>query len=146
MTVRTVQPLVQTAPRSRRIIGGRIDRGRRRSAWRRRAWLVARRGRICRVRCGLFVGNEVLVAGSTRPRRQLGRFASSPVRPIIGNRARNLGASPENEAEAQRHQRPGVPIESHATHWVIPGSMGDGLISWRDCDVPPVSAAGRPNI
>jgi hypothetical protein len=133
--VRSLQPLVQTAPRDRGIIGGRTGGSRLR-------WRAGRRRRLWRG-CGLRrvggaalpVGDKVLVSGTTRPWRGVGGLTSGPVRPMIGHGSGNLGTRPETEAKAQRDKRQSVPFEYHAGRWVLPGSMGDGLISWRDCGV-----------
>jgi hypothetical protein len=129
--VPTVQTSVQTAPRGRGIIGSRIHGGGR---WL-RAGLV--RGHRC-LRCvilGLPMGNEVLVARATWPGRGAVRLATGPMWPVIGNSSGNLGARPKNKAETERDERQGVPLEYHATRWVVTGSLRDGLISWRDCGV-----------
>jgi hypothetical protein len=133
--VRSLQPLVQTASRDRGIVGCRTGGSRLR--WRGgRDGLLRRRGRSRRrIAGGLSMGDKVLVAGTARPWRGVGRLASGPVRPMIGHRSGNLGARPETEAEAQRDERQSVPFEYHAVRWVVPGFIGDGLISWRDCDV-----------
>lgn len=137
--MRSVQPLIQTAPCERGIVRNRTGRGR---LW----WCAGRDGlrrRHCR-RCSrslrriagsLPMGDKVLIAGTARPWRGVGGLASGPVRPMIGHRAGNLGARPKTEAKAQRNKRQSVPFEYHAARWVVPGFIGDGLISWRDCDV-----------
>jgi hypothetical protein len=76
--------------------------------------LLFRRGRC------LPVGDKILVAWSAGSRWGIGRLASGPVRPSIGNSAGNLGAGPDNEAKAERQQRQGVPLEYHATRWIVP--------------------------
>jgi hypothetical protein len=134
MTVRSLQPLVQTAPRDRGIAGGRTGGSRLR--WRAGRDGLRWRGRSRRcIASGLPVGDKVLVAGTARPWRSVGGLASGPVRPMIGYRSGNLAARPHTEAEAQRDKRQTVPFEYHAGRWVVPGFIGDGLISWRDCDV-----------
>src|SRR5580704_4378650 len=113
-------------------MGGRAGS---RLPWAGRTWLLRRSSRLRRIGAGLPVGNKVLVAGTARPWRGVGGLASGPVRPVIGHASGNLGARPETEAKAQRDERQSVTFEYHAARWVVPGVMGDGLLSWRDCDV-----------
>jgi hypothetical protein len=136
--VRSLQPLVQSAPGDRSIGGGRT-RGSR-LQWRAGRDGLPRRGwssgpsRRC-IAGGLPVGDKVLVTGTARPWRGISGLASSPVRPMIGHRSGKLSARPETKAEAQNDKRQSVPFEYHGARCVVPGFIGDGLISWRDCDV-----------
>jgi hypothetical protein len=141
MTVQNaLLPSVQSAPRDR-IVGRRFNRGRRCL----RICVTGRSGRRCGVGSGLSMRDEFVVARSARPRRKAVRFASGPVRPMIGNRSGNLGARPESEAEKKRRKRHDDPLKYHATRWVVTGSAGDGPPSWRDCDLCTDLASVRSN-
>lgn len=117
--MRSLQPLIQTAPRDGPIIGSGTGGGRRRlgagSAGLRRCGC-----RLRRVSAALPVRDKILIAGRARPRRRIAGLASGPVRPVIGNGSGKLGARPKTKAEAQRDERQRVPFKYHATRWVAP--------------------------
>jgi hypothetical protein len=123
--MQTARPLVQIATRDGIVLGGRSAR---RGSGRvcRRRWLCCRttgRGRrLLRFRAclSLPVSDIILIAWGTGPRWHIGRLASGPVRPGIGNGAGKLGAGPDSKAEAERQQRQSVPVEYHATRWIVP--------------------------
>ena len=134
MAVRSVQPLVQAAPRDRRIAGWRRIAALNRRGWRHRRG-AASSGRWRRQGAlGLPVRDILLIARGTWPGRQVGRFAAGPVRPMIGNVAGKLGACPKGcaktEAGAERCQSQKVLLEwlpkYHATCWVSPSARGMG--------------------
>jgi hypothetical protein len=133
MAVRSVQPLIQTAPCHRRIAGWSWIAALSRRGWRGSgAALGGRRNRAAcssRRRYGalsLPVRDVFLVGWGTRTGRSAGGFAAGPVRPMVGNVAGKLGASPQTEAEAERCQRQKVSLEYHATRWVGPSARGMG--------------------
>jgi hypothetical protein len=127
MTTPTAWPLVQATARDSGVLGRRLGRRRRArrtncgrcrlsgSATAHSRRLLLFRGGRC-----LPVGDKILIAWSTGSRRGTGRFTSGPVWPGVGNSSRNLGAGPNNQAEAERQQRQGVPLEYHATRWIVP--------------------------
>lgn len=127
MIARTVQPLVQIAARDR-VVGGwlALRRGSHRVC--RWGWPCGRAsgrraGRLLRTRSArrcLPMSDKILIAWSAGPRRDTNRLASCPVRPCVGNGPGNLSAGPDNQAKAERQQRQGVPLEYHATRWIVP--------------------------
>jgi hypothetical protein len=147
MAVRSVQPLIQAAPRDCRVAAAGGCRMAALSGRRRRGSSVAldaalgitlgRWGHLGR--CGtagggrsrqgplsLPMGDIVLIACGPGPGRQAARLAASPMRPMIGNRARKLGASPKSKAEAEHRQRQKEPLRFHATCWINPTAKGMG--------------------
>ena len=126
MTAWTAQPLVQIAARNG-VVGGwlaLLESGRVcRNRWGRRNRRACRRGgRLLLVGRGrgLPMSDKILIAWSTGPRGDIGRLASGPVRPGVGNGPGNLGAGPDDKAKAERQQRQGVPLDYHATRWIVP--------------------------
>jgi hypothetical protein len=130
MAVRSVQPLIQTAPCARRIAGWSWIAALSRRGW--RGGSAALGGRRNRAACSsrrrygalsLPVRDVFLVGWGTWTGRSAGGFATGPMRPMVGNGG---ATCPQTKAEAERCQRQKLSLEYHATCWVGPSARGMG--------------------
>ena len=78
---------------------------------------LSRLGRLRRRRATLLVGDVVLIAGLTRPWRNVGRLAAGPVRPEIGRDAGDRATRPKSGSEAKHEQDQAEPLDYHDTHF-----------------------------
>jgi hypothetical protein len=74
---------------------------------------------IGRVWRSLAVGDELVIAGSAGPRRNIRWHAAGPTRPIIGNISGKSTARPEHRTESEQDCNRDVPLDDHLSHWIV---------------------------
>ena len=138
-----VRRLVQAAARDRSVIVAlRFGRHGRRGSRRIRH---GGGGGLRRFGLGLPMRNVVGVTRGARPRRSASGQAPGPMRPMIGRKAGNGSARPQQQAETEPHQCHTEPFDHHASRkrWASIDRyrlFGGALLSWRDCDVLKIRA------
>jgi hypothetical protein len=139
--------LVQAAAPNRPvIIALRFDGSGRRGSWGcGRIRHGAGGGGLRRFGLGLPMRNVFGVARRARTRRGARWQAAGPMRPMIGRKAGNGSARPQQQAETEPHQCHREPFDHHASRkrWASIDRyrlFGGALLSWRDCDVLKIRA------